>query len=199
MKQLFLSFFCLLTMSAASSAAEMPDWQNPNVVERNRCPMTATFSTDGNRLSLNGVWDFKWYETPDKRSKDFFSKEFDASGWDLMPVPGMWELNGYGDPLYVNIGYPWRPWYKSVPPVVPDQRNHVGQYRRTFDIDQSWNGKDIFLNIGSATSNVRVWVNGKEVGYSEDSKLAACFDITKYVKAGENLIALEVFRWCDGS
>ncbi len=182
-------------MSAASSAAEMPDWQNPNVVERNRCPMTATFCTDGNRLSLNGMWDFKWYETPDKRSKDFFSKEFDASGWDLMPVPGMWELNGYGDPLYLNIGYAWRPWYESNPPVVPENRNHVGQYRRTFDIDQSWNGKDIFLNIGSATSNVRVWVNGKEVGYSEDSKLAACFDITKYVKAGENLIALEVFRW----
>lgn len=199
MKSLFLSIFCLLTMSMAASPAQMPDWQNPNVVERNRCPMTATFYTDGNRLSLSGIWDFKWYETPELRSLDFFTLEYDASQWDTMPVPGMWELNGYGDPLYVNIGYPWRPWYKHNPPFVPEQRNHVGQYRRTFVIDDSWNGKDIFLNIGSATSNVRVWVNGKEVGYSEDSKLAAVFDITKYIRPGENLIALEVFRWCDGT
>ena len=199
MKSLFISLFCLMTMSMTLSSAESPDWQNPDVVERNRCPMTATFYTGGNRLSLSGIWDFKWYETPELRSLDFFTLEYDASQWDTMPVPGMWELNGYGDPLYLNIGYPWRPWHKSIPPVVPEQRNHVGQYRRTFVIDDSWNGKDIFLNIGSATSNVRVWINGKEVGYSEDSKLAAVFDITKYIRPGENLIALEVFRWCDGT
>ena len=169
------------------------------MVEVNRYPMTATFETSGNKLTLNGVWDFKWYETVDDRALDFYKVDYDISGWDTMPVPGLWELNGYGDPLYVNIGYAWRPWYENNPPFVPVQRNHAGQYRRTFVLDGAWTGKDVFLYIGSATSNVRVWVNGKEVGYSEDSKLQAVFDITKYVKPGENLVALEVFRWCDGT
>ncbi len=195
--------FCLLTGIAALalslSASPLPFWQDPAVVEINRYPMTATFCTDGNRLSLNGVWDFKWYETVEERAADFFKEGYDIAGWDTMPVPGLWELNGYGDPLYVNIGYPWRTWYKNNPPVVPVQRNYAGQYRRTFSLDDSWNGKDIFLHIGSATSNVHVWVNGKEVGYSEDSKLEARFDITGYVRPGENLIALEIFRWCDGT
>jgi len=111
----------------------------------------------------------------------------------------MWELNGYGDPVYLNVGYAWRGHFKNNPPFVPIQGNHVGQYRRTFNIDKSWIGKQICLYIGSATSNVRVWVNGKEVGYSEDSKLEARFDITKYVRTGENLIALEIYRWCDGT
>ena len=180
-------------------AADLPHWQDPGVVEVNRYPMTATFDTGGNRLTLNGVWDFKWYETLESRDLDFFKTDYDAAGWDTMPVPGMWELNGYDVPLYLNTGYPWRTWYKNNPPFVPVERNHAGQYRRTFSLDDSWNGKDIFLHIGSATSNVRVWVNGKHVGYSEDSKLEARFDITEYVRPGENLIALEIFRWCDGT
>jgi beta-galactosidase len=188
-----------MTTSQAVSASDMPSWKDPGVIEINRYPMTATFDAAGNKLTLNGIWDFKWYETVDDRALDFYRADYDVTGWDTMPVPGMWELNGYGDPLYVNIGYAWRPWYKNDPPFVPVQRNHVGQYRRTFTLDQSWKGKDIFLHIGSATSNVRVWVNGKEVGYSEDSKLAAVFDITRYVRQGDNLIALEVFRWCDGT
>ena len=176
-----------------------PDWQNPAVNQRNRLEMSATLKTDAPRISLEGIWNFKWYETPDGRSTDFFKPGLDDSGWDKMPVPGMWELNGFGDPLYLNIGYAWRPFYKNNPPYVPTERNHVGQYRHTFDVPAEWIGKDIILTIGSATSNVRVWVNGKEVGYSEDSKLQADFDLTKYVKAGENLIALEMFRWCDGT
>ena len=199
MKKNLCFFLCLCAMAVTMSATQTPDWQNPEVIEINRCPMTATFETGGNKISLNGVWDFMWYQTPDMRSHDFFKTSYDASQWDRMPVPGMWELNGYGDPLYLNIGYAWRPWYKNTPPIVPTQRNHVGQYRRTFTLDKSWEGKDIFLHIGSATSNVRVWVNGREVGYSEDSKLEARFDITKYVGLGENLIALEIFRWCDGT
>lgn len=198
MKRLFL-LLCLAASTTTLSAEELPDWQNPKLFQINRYPMTATFSTDGNNLSLNGEWDFKWYETINDRALDFYKPEYDIAGWDVMPVPGMWELNGYGDPLYLNQGYAWRTWYKSNPPFVPVERNHVGQYRKTFTLDQSWNGKDIFLHIGSATSNVRVWVNGKEVGYSEDSKLEARFDITKFVKEGENLIALEIFRWCDGT
>jgi len=181
------------------AVAGTPDWQNPGLIEINRYPMTATFETDGNKLSLNGVWDFKWYETLEDRDLGFFATDYDASGWDTMPVPGLWELNGYGDPMYVNTGYPWRRWRENTPPVVPHERNWAGQYRRTFSLDESWNGKDVFLHIGSATSCVRVWVNGKEVGYSEDSKLEARFDITRFVKQGENQIALEIFRWCDGT
>ena len=111
----------------------------------------------------------------------------------------MWELNGYGEPIYVNVGYAWRGHYDNNPPYPPTEKNHVGQYRRTFNLDWSWFEGQVCLCIGSATSNVRVWVNGKMAGYSEDSKLEARFDITKLVKPGENTIALEVFRWCDGS
>ena len=190
----------LLSLCAVSHAGtELPHWQDPAVVEINRYPMTATFETGGLKLSLNGVWDFKWYELIENRSLDFYKTDYVAEDWDRMPVPGLWELNGYGYPLYLNVGYAWRPWYRNNPPFVPLERNHAGQYRRTFILDSSWQGKDIFLHIGSATSCVRVWVNGKEVGYSEDSKLEARFDITKYVRTGENLIALEIFRWCDGT
>ena len=201
MRKLFLIFLGAVVLFSQSSlmAADLPHWQDPGVVEVNRYPMTATFDTGGNRLTLNGVWDFKWYETLESRDMDFFKTDYDAAGWDTMPVPGLWELNGYDVPLYLNIGYPWRTWYKNNPPFVPVERNHAGQYRRTFSLDDSWNGKDIFLHIGSATSNVRVWVNGKHVGYSEDSKLEARFDITEYLRPGENLIALEIFRWCDGT
>ena len=185
--------------SAATKKTALPAWQDPNVVEENRIPMTAHFQTDGLKLMLNGTWDFNWNEDLNSRPTDFYRADYDASGWDTMPVPGMWELNGYGDPVYVNNMYVWRHFYQSNPPYVPEQQNYVGQYRRTFELDKDWEGKDIFLHIGSATSNVRVWVNGKEVGYSEDSKLEARFNITKFVKTGENLIALEIFRWCDGT
>ena len=204
MKKLSLLILGLLAMGAAFAAhgaakENLPDWQNPQVVQRGRLPMASHFETDGNKLMLNGVWDFCWYETIAERSADFFKTDFDASGWDTIPVPGMWEMNGYGDPVYVNIGYAWKGHFETNPPYPADWHNYAGQYRRTFVLDDSWNGKDVFLHIGSATSNVRVWVNGKEVGYSEDSKLEARFDITRYVKKGENLIALEIFRWCDGT
>jgi len=204
MKKIFLAFLCVFTsgMAAVASAAEkndLPDWQNPYVLERNREPMVSHFETDGLKQTLNGMWDFCWYETIDSRSMDFYRTDFDASGWDRMPVPGLWEMNGYGDPVYKNVGYAWGHHYVSTPPIPAPWHNYAGQYRRIFVLDEDWAGKDIFLHIGSATSNVRVWVNGKEVGYSEDSKLEARFDITKYVKTGENLIALEIFRWCDGT
>ena len=181
------------------AAAEMPDWQNPQVVQRNRLPMATTFDAGGLNLTLNGMWKFNWNESVDVRPLDFYGLGYDDAGWDEIPVPGMWELNGYGDPIYLNIGYAWRGHYDNNPPYPALEHNYVGQYRKTFVLDDNWDGKDVFLHIGSATSNVRVWVNGKEVGYSEDSKLEARFDITKYVRKGENLIALEIFRWCDGT
>ena len=198
MKPLLTTVICFLAMVSAS-AEKLPDWQDPGIVQRNRVPMTTTFVTDGLNLSLNGTWKFNWYETIDSRSLDFFTLGYDDSGWDSMPVPGLWELNGYGDPIYVNVGYAWNKHYDNNPPFPALEHNYAGQYRRTFEIDEQWDGKDIFLHIGSATSNVRVWINGKEVGYSEDSKLEARFNITRYVKKGENLIALEIFRWCDGT
>ncbi len=195
-------FVLILAVAAALPvfAQKMEPWQDPNVFEENRMPMRATFVTDQQQtLSLNGVWKFNWNETIAGRTRGFESLSYDDSGWGEMPVPGMWELNGYGEPMYLNIGYPWRGHYVNNPPYPATEHNYVGQYRRTFTVDKSWIGKQICLCIGSATSNVRVWVNGKMVGYSEDSKLEARFDLTKYVRAGENLIALEIFRWCDGT
>ena len=202
-----LTLKLLLTALAAGSVfnvahsreAKLPVWHDPEVVQVNREPMKTTFETDGLKLSLNGVWQFNWNETAESRPLDFFKVAYDDASWGTMPVPGMWELNGYGDPVYKNVGYAWCGHYANNPPIPASEHNYVGQYRRTFVLGEEWTGKDIFLHIGSATSNVRVWVNGKEVGYSEDSKLEARFNITKYVKTGENLIALEIFRWCDGT
>ncbi|MBR1705767.1 MAG: DUF4981 domain-containing protein [Bacteroidales bacterium] len=198
MMKKILCLFVLVAGTAGLSAME--DWQDPGVFERNRLPMRATFTTDQQQtLSLDGVWKFHWNETPEGRLQGFEAPFYDDPTWGEMPVPGLWELNGYGAPVYLNHGYAWRGHYEDNPPYPPVEGNHVGDYRRTFEIPASWAGKQVCLAIGSATSNVRVWVNGKEVGYSEDSKLEARFDLTKYVKTGTNLIALEIFRWCDGS
>ncbi len=176
-------------------------WQDASVNQLNRLEMTATLETSYPVQSLDGIWKFRWYDSPEGRETAFFGTGVDDTAWGTIPVPGMWELNGYGDPLYVNIGYAWRGHYENQPPLPPTEHNHVGQYRRRFTLDPSWKGRRIVLSIGSVTSCVRVWVNGKEVGYSEDSKLAATFDISRFVNYGdkENLLALEVFRWCDGS
>ena len=204
MKRHLTTFIGIIALFAVLGTADakkntLPDWQDPQVVQVNRLPMTASFQTGGLKLSLSGEWKFAWYETIESRSLDFFKTDYVDADWDTMPVPGMWELNGYGDPVYKNVGYAWHGHYDTTPPYPALEHNYAGQYRRTFTLGEDWTGEDIFLHIGSATSNVRVWVNGKEVGYSEDSKLEARFDITKFVKTGENLIALEIFRWCDGT
>jgi beta-galactosidase len=117
-----------------------------------------------------------------------------------MPVPGIWEVNGFGDPMYTNIAYPWSNQFANNPPIVPEENNHVGSYRKEFVVPENWKGKEIIAHFGSVTSNMYLWVNGQFVGYSEDSKLEAEFDLTKYLKPGSrNLIAFQVFRWCDGS
>lgn len=190
----------LITLALALAAPALEDWQDPGVFQKNRLPMAATFTTDQQQtLILDGVWKFGFYPTPDARLKGFEAVNFDDSAWGTIPVPGMWELNGYGDPLYLNIGYAWRGNYTNNPPIPPTADNHVGQYRRHFTLEKDWLDKQVCLYIGSVTSNVRVWVNGKEVGYSEDSKLECRFDISRYVHEGDNVLALEVFRWCDGS
>ena len=200
MRKLLLSLAVLATFLPLAAKSGLEPWQDPNVFEENRMPMRATFISDQQQtLSLNGMWKFYFNPTIEGRLKGFEAVGYDDAGWDEIPVPGLWDLNGYCDPMYVNAGYPWSGHYENNPPYPATEHNYVGQYRRTFTIDPSWIGKQICLTIGSATSNVRVWVNGKMVGYSEDSKLEARFDLTKYVHAGQNLIALEIFRWCDGT
>jgi len=180
----------------------------------NRMPVHTTFfafeneqmalqgdMTKSNRfLSLHGNWKFNWVENADQRPTDFFKTDLDDSAWGTMPVPGMWELNGYGDAEYVNSGFAWRGHFNQKPPQVPTKDNHVGSYRRSLRIPADWDGKQIVARFGSVTSCIYLYVNGQFAGYSEDSKVATEFDITPFVKAGEeNLIAFQVFRWCDGS
>ena len=194
----------LTTLFAAVLAVTptvLPDWQNPAVVERNRLPMHASFTpAEQEKIDLSGDWKFYFNETIDGRLQGFEAVGYDDSSWGTIPVPGHWELNGYCDPMYLNIGYPWRGHVENNPPLTPTEHNYVGDYRTSFTVPAAWKGRQIVLCIGSATSNVRVWINGKEVGYSQDSKLEARFDISRYVKPGaDNLLALEIFRWCDGT
>lgn len=211
-KYVFLGLAGCALLSA--NAQTFKEWQDESVNEVNRAPMHARFfayenaekatsdikENSKNFMSMNGSWKFFWVKNADQRPTDFWKVGFNDKGWDDMKVPAVWELNGYGDPIYVNVGYPWRNQYTNNPPHVPTEKNHVGSYRREFVIPADWNGKDIVAHFGAVSSNMYLWVNGKFVGYSEDSKLEAEFDLTPYVKPGQkNLIAFQVFRWCDGS
>ena len=201
MRKLLLTLsLCFLAGWSLPAAPRLEPWQDPGHFQENRLPMRATFVTDQQRtLRLDGLWKFFFNPTVEDRLKGFEAEDYDDSAWGEIPVPGMWDLNGYCDPMYLNYGYPWRGHYENNPPFPAMEHNYVGQYRRTFTLPASWTGKQVCLCIGSATSNVRVWVNGKMVGYSEDSKLEARFDLTRFVREGENTIALEIFRWCDGT
>ena len=195
---LALTAWFLTGFAWGAAAQTWTEWRDPEVNAVNRLPMRSSFEA-GERLSLDGVWRFKWVRHATERPDGIWRTDYDDSAWDTMPVPGIWELNGYGDPVYVNVGYAWRGNFRNDPPHVPDTENHVGSYRRTFDVPAGWAGKQVTLSIGSATSNVYVWINGRFVGYSEDSKLAAQFDVTKYLRPGENLVALQIYRWSDGT
>ena len=194
-----------LAMWASAQPAGEP-WMDLQVNEINRLPVHTSFiandvdATPMNRcLSLDGDWKFHWVANLDERPTDFWRLDLDDSAWATMPVPGMWELNGYGDPVYVNIGFPWRDNWKNDPPRVPVKDNHVGTYRRHITLSADWKGKQVIAHFGSVTSNINLWVNGQFVGYAEDSKTAAEFDITPYVHEGDNLLAFQVMRWCDGT
>ena len=197
----------LLIMMVAVMAVSMPviaqqptmtEWHDLQVNEVNRYAVHTSFP-QANRLSLDGTWRFLWVEHADQRPTDFFRMDYDAKNWVDMPVPGVWELNGYGDPEYVNVGFAWRGHFKNNPPEVPVKDNHVGSYRRVITVPADWTGKQVIAHFGSVTSNIYLWVNGQYVGYAEDAKVAAEFDVTPYIHSGENLIAFQTFRWCDGS
>ena len=187
-----------VSMPVIAQQPTMTEWHDLQVNEVNRYAVHTSFP-QANRLSLDGTWRFLWVEHADQRPTDFFRMDYDAKNWVDMPVPGVWELNGYGDPEYVNVGFAWRGHFKNNPPEVPVKDNHVGSYRRTITIPADWTGKQVIAHFGSVTSNIYLWVNGQYVGYAEDAKVAAEFDVTPYIHSGENLIAFQTFRWCDGS
>lgn len=197
-----------------SAMAQTPMWNDPRVNADNRMTNVSDFfayesqglaqqgkkESSSRFLSVEGQWKFKWVKNANQRPDGFQAVGYNDSGWDEMPVPGMWEMNGFGDAIYVNNHYAWRNDWETNPPYVQDLNNHVGSYRRSFAIPAAWKGEQVILHIGSATSNITVWVNGQYVGYSEDAKVAAEFDVTKFLKPGEqNLIAMQIMRWCDGS
>lgn len=215
MGKIGIILFCLLLSGSYVKAQEPAAfWENEFKNQVNREPMHATFFAYENAAlaqkakpeqsqyfqSLNGTWKFKWVPKPADRPLGFWKTDYDASRWDDFTVPATWEVNGYGVPIYVNIRYDFDYLMKPDPPHVPHQYNPVGSYRREVTIDKSWAGKDIYIHFGAVRSAFYVWVNGQWVGYSEDSKLPAEFNITKYVKPGEkNVIAFQVYRWSDGT
>ena len=206
---------CLAMLSISSSVAAQSEsrWQNVNINQQNREPRRASFfayenldkaqnfdkKKSANYLSMEGMWKFNFVKDHNKRPANFFAVKYDDSQWKDFPVPGLFEFNGYGDRTYKNIGYAWATQFDPNPPYISELNNYTGSYRRTFELPADWKGKDVYFHVGSATSNLTLWVNGKYVGYSEDSKVAAEFNISKYLKPGKNLIAMQVMRWCDGS
>lgn len=193
------------------------EWHDLQVNEINRLPLhTMHFAYDPNDfpgtgaeyldkkksmnyLSLEGTWKFNWVANADERPTDFYKTDLDDSKWNNIQMPGNWEMLGYGQPEYVNVGFGWRGHFDQQPPAVPTKDNHVGSYRREINIPANWNGKRVIAHFGSVTSNIYLYVNGQFAGYAEDSKVAAEFDITPFLKKGKNLIAFQTFRWCDGS
>jgi beta-galactosidase len=212
-KYIFLFTFCanIVLPGFEINAQIINDWENPAVNGINReIPHTYGFmaSEKGNNpliKSLNGIWKFKWSPDPQSRPSDFFSENYSTDNWANILVPGNWELQGFGTPVYVNISYP----FKVDPPKVTSepgknftsflQRDPVGSYCTSFTIPENWNDKQIFINFGGVQSAMYLWINGQKVGYSENSMSPAEFDITKYIRKGENKLAVEVYRWCDGS
>ncbi len=213
---IFIGLLTLFAFSGKSQTSKVPfndrlphDWENQAVSEINREAPHASlmpfdseakvpandFSASPFYKSLNGKWKFYFVNKPADRPTGFFSSSFNDSEWKLIDVPANWDLQGYDYPIYTNIRYPFKP----APPTMQADFNPVGSYRMEFETPADWKGKDIILHFGAVSSAMYVWVNGQEVGYSEDSKTPAEFNVTKYLKSGKNLLAVQIFRWCDGS
>ena len=211
MRRLLLSIACLVALPMLA-ADKTPVWKDPSVNQVNREPRRAHFfafensdkargdkSASARYLSMEGMWKFCFVKDHQNAPKDFYALKYDDSKWVDFPVPGLFEINGYGDKTYKNMGYAWCTTFENNPPYIGETNNYTGSYRRTFDLPADWKGQEVYFHVGSATSNLFLWVNGRYVGYSEDAKVAAEFNITKYLKPGRNLIAMQVMRWCDGS
>ena len=209
MNRLF-AFCTALTLSIAAQA-QVKDWENPAVLGINKLPYHATLQLPSKQkecqeiVSLDGQWLFHWAKDPESRPADFYREDYDVSSWDQITVPGNWQLQGFGKPIYVNMQYPFhrdRPSVTGEPPkdwYAYDHRNPVGSYVTFVDITKEMLSKNLILHFGGVHSAFYVWVNGKKVGYSQNSMSPAEFDVTKYVREGKNKLAVEVYRWSDGS
>ena len=172
MKKLILCVTCLFGVMA--NAQKLPVWQDPNVNQQNREERRADFfafesmdkaqgdkTASARYLSMEGKWKFNFVKDHQDAPKDFFTLKYDDSQWVDFPVPGLFEVNGYGDMIYKNVGYSWGPTFKSNPPYVSETNNYTGSYRRTFELPEEWKGQEVYFHVGSATSNLTLWVNGK--------------------------------------
>lgn len=207
---LLLSLFVIYgTTVFGQDKKERNDWENPEVFQINREPARAAFlpyadeksaimdqySNSPWYFSLNGKWKFSWSPTPDQRPKDFYKQDYSTLHWKELQVPSNWELNGYGVPIYTNITYP----FERNPPFINHSDNPVGSYKKDFVVPENWKNRHVYLHFEAGTSAMYIWVNGEKVGYTENTKSPAEFDITKYLKTGNNSLAVEVYRWSDGS
>jgi beta-galactosidase len=195
--------------SSPAAGQEVPDWEDQNVFAVNKEAPHATLfpfatrdaalrndkSTSPYYQSLNGTWKFNWVRAPADRPVDFYREQYDDSGWSDIPVPGNWEVNGFGVPIYLNQPYP----FERNPPYIHHDYNPVGSYRTHFNIPDDWMSREIFIHFGAVKSAMYLWINGVQVGYSQGSKLPAEFNLTDVIRPGENTLALEVYRWSDGS
>lgn len=202
-------FLLSVFLTSGLFAQQKPDWENPEVFAVNKENARATslpyatvdqaltddYSSSPYYQSLNGIWDFFWVPKIAEVPQGFYQENYDTSKWGKMPVPGNWEFNGYGIPMYVNVGFG----FKKNPPYIDRDDSPTGAYRHQFEIPDSWDGRKIFIHFEGGTNSMYVWVNGQKVGYTENAKSPAEFDITKYVHKGKNLLACEVHKFSDGS
>lgn len=205
---IFLLTVCFIFQMRAQ---QVPDWENPRVVGINKEEYHSTLTLPSGKssceeiVSLNGRWKFYWSPDPQSRPSDFYKNNFDVSGWDNISVPGTWQLQGYGKPIYTNWTYPFKKDQPKVTGEPPkhffsyENRNPVGSYVTTFDVSEDMKDKQLYLHFEGVKSAMYVWINGKKVGYSQNSMAPAEFDITGYVNEGQNRLAVEVYRWSDGS
>ncbi|MEL7148115.1 MAG: sugar-binding domain-containing protein, partial [Bacteroidota bacterium] len=201
---------CLIAVTLQLKAQQIPEWKNPTITQINRLPARATSVSFENEqqaldgrieassryMSLNGIWQFSWASVPEKLPEGFQKREFETKGWSQIEVPSNWELQGFGQPIYTNVQYPFRP---VNPPNPPEDENAAGIYIKTFDLPKNWEKLQTTLHFGGVSSAMYVWLNGQFVGYSEDSRLPAEFDVTPYLEKKNNKLAVKVIRWSDGS
>ena len=202
-------FFALAIAQLPFGAQAAENWENHTVLQVNTMEPHVTLAPYTNQATarsgerqqsdqfrlLNGNWKFNWVAKPADRPADFFKPDFDDSQWASIPVPSNWEIEGYGTAIYTNSSYP----FPKNPPFIPHEDNPVGSYRTNFDLPKDWQDQLVHLTFDGVSSAFYLWINGKQVGYSQGSRTPAKFDITSYLKAGENQLAVEVYRWCDGS
>lgn len=207
-----LALLLLLNLDTKGQYQDLPELTNPNTFRINKLAPRSTFYNFENEqlaadrdtaqseryITLNGTWKFNWVKDPADRPRDFFTEGFDASGWDDIQVPSNWEVQGYGTPIYINTQYPFAP-ENPQPPQLPENWNPVGSYIKTLEIPENWNEGKTVLQFGAVKSAFYLWVNGTKVGYSEDSKTPAAFDITPYIKPGNNTVAVQAFRFSSAS